>query len=167
MTAAGLTAAQAEVLREQADAVLPEQAGERARLKQAQTVSTRAAERRRKQRDRLRELGDQRSAAVQTAEVHARAMAGAMREALRLGGDMAELCGDMSERVPTGLAGESGARRLSDQLSALLRTVTGHASRFGNLTLARTWARPETPWGEEMTPIRRDAGANGKGTDHE
>lgn len=145
-----MTATQAtrrrEYLDNLADAAIAEADKEEAQHKARADAEKAELSRRRDILARADGIEQSRLTAVADAERSARAMADAIRDVLRLGGELRSTLKELGDVPAFSMSDATVERRLSERLSAVLRDITGHQTRFGRITIARTWRKPDEDW---------------------
>lgn len=99
----------------------------------------------------LEQIGEQAELyfqAVTLAETATREQAAALSDASGLLRKIHNLHKSADERVPLGLSRPGWERRFSERISAVLKTVNNHAVRFGDLSFATSWRKPDENWAE-------------------
>jgi len=84
--------------------------------------------------------------AVSKADAATRDLVSALIEARTLAGEISKLFAVSGERTPRGSDPAAFDRRFSERLSAQLKTISGHAIRWGDLELATAWRKPGENW---------------------
>lgn len=117
----------------------------------------------------LAEKAHERLEAIGSAEKAALELAEALRETLRLGGEMHTLAVQMGGPVPLSVNRPGAERWLSERVQAVLRSVTGHPNHFGKTIKFQTAYRKadDNDWVEGARKnIAGDLELLLKGTEH-
>ncbi|MCX2721969.1 hypothetical protein [Roseibium salinum] len=144
----------AEVVNAEAElAALRDAQSEQVR-RQRHTAAQARQQQKTERKSQLQELAKKRTEALQGAEEGARQLAAEVGRAIALNKEMVALAHEISgEGTPGPLSALEFPKRLSNRLSAVMKTVPGHPQRLGNIPWMTTTQKQDESWAAEEARI--------------